>query len=46
VFLEIADVHDYARVKLNGKELEAPRLAALSLGRDQRFESRSQESAG
>ena len=23
VFLEIADVHDYARVKLNGKELEA-----------------------
>jgi hypothetical protein len=23
VFLEIGDVHDYARVKLNGKELEA-----------------------
>jgi hypothetical protein len=23
VFLEIADVHDYARVKLNGKEMEA-----------------------
>jgi len=23
LFLEIADVHDYARVKLNGKELEA-----------------------
>ena len=23
MFLEIADVHDYARVKLNGKELEA-----------------------
>jgi hypothetical protein len=23
VFLEIADVHEYARVKLNGKELEA-----------------------
>ena len=44
VFLEIADVHDYARVKLNGKELEAPRLAALSLGRDQRFESRLQRS--
>ena len=22
MFLEIADVHDYARVKLNGKELE------------------------
>ena len=40
VFLEIADVHDYARVKLNGKELEAPRLAAVSLGGDQRRESR------
>jgi hypothetical protein len=23
LFLEIADVHDYARVKLNGKQLEA-----------------------
>jgi hypothetical protein len=23
LFVEIADVHDYARVKLNGKELEA-----------------------
>ena len=41
VFLEIADVNDYARVKLNGKELGGPRLAALSLGSDQRRETRA-----
>ena len=44
VFLEIADVHDYARVKLNGKELEGARLAAVPLGRHRRVESRLQRS--
>ena len=39
VFLEIADVHDYARVKAERERVGGPRLAAVPLGGDQRGEA-------
>jgi len=42
VFLEIADVRDYVRIKLNGKELEAHAWQPYRWDITSRFESRLQ----